>query len=382
MYDGPKIDCDVHHNWASESELVPFLPKKWRDFVALPGGRTLSLIQPQQYFPTADGVYRLDAVPPSGGPPASDYETLRAQLLDGLNIEHAVLSYDIGLNAGLRNIYLATALVSAMNDWSIDRWLSLGDARLYGALLVPTQSPTDAAKEVRRLGKHPRMAEVLLVINGLGKPFGHPIYHPIYKAAAEVGLPVAIHIGGDLAPAYLGTAGGILGSRFERHVNISQPIHNHLASFISHGVFEKFSDLHLILVEVGVAWIPWVLQELDAHYESLRRESPWVKRLPSDYFREHVRVTTQPLEMTPKRSQLIEYLEAFGGMEDILCFSTDYPHWDADDPTYIATRLPPAWLEKVFYKNACKLYGWAASQPANQPTSLDPAGRMVEQARG
>jgi predicted TIM-barrel fold metal-dependent hydrolase len=64
------------------------------------------------------------------------------------------------------------------------------------------------------------------------------------------------------------------------------------------------------------------------------------------------------MEASPKTEQLIDLFEAVGGVDDILCFATDYPHWDLDDPTYISGRIPKSWWPKVFYQNAMKLYGW------------------------
>ena len=78
---------------------------------------------------------------------------------------------------------------------------------------------------------------------------------------------------------------------------------------------------------------------------------PWLTRLPSSYIREHVRFTTQPLE-TPedphKMVGLIELSEAL----DMLVYSSDYPHWDGDVPTYVSSILPDAWHAKVFHRNA------------------------------
>ena len=82
-----------------------------------------------------------------------------------------------------------------------------------------------------------------------------------------------------------------------------------------------------------------------------------MKRLPSEYFQEHIRLTTQPLELSPKRDQLIELLRTFDG-DRMLLFATDYPHWDTDDVDYIATRLPREWLSRVYYENALQFYGW------------------------
>jgi predicted TIM-barrel fold metal-dependent hydrolase len=194
------------------------------------------------------------------------------------------------------------------------------------------------------------MKALLLVSNGLAKPFGHPAYHPIYEAAADVGLPVAIHLAGELSATGAHIAGGgVPSTRLESMTLAPQPVQHHLTSLIAHGVFEKYRDLTVMLVENGVSWLPWLVWNLDQNYAYWRLESPWVKRRPSEYVRERVMLTTQPLENPPRAEQLVEVLEAFGGMDEMLCFATDYPHWDADDPLYIARRLPEAWLPKVFY---------------------------------
>jgi predicted TIM-barrel fold metal-dependent hydrolase len=54
--------------------------------------------------------------------------------------------------------------------------------------------------------------------------------------------------------------------------------------------------------------------------------------------------------------------------EEILCFSSDYPHWDTDDVTHVAQNLPEAWRSKVFRENAMKLFGWSgASEVGDDP---------------
>lgn len=361
IYSGPRIDSDVHHTWASEEDLLSYLPQSWRNVLERPDGSGGSLAPAQLFFPLPFGTNkRLDAFPPNGGPPGSDYETMKQQLLDPFNMHSVMLSFDIGLNPGLPNVYLAAEVARAANDWSIEQWLSVGDDRLKGAMLVSTHLPDDAVKEIKRVGTHPRVAEVLLVSNGLGRPFGHPIYHPIFETAVEYGLPVAIHIGGEqvLPGGAHHSAGGLPNSRLEMHALLAQTVMHHLVSFIVHGVFEKFSALRLMLVECGVAWIPGLLWKLDDLYDDLRRENTCIKKRPSEYFRQHVRVTTQPLEEAPQKEQLIDLLESFGGMDEILCFSTDYPHWDTDDPDYVSRKLPSEWLDKVMYRNAADFYGF------------------------
>jgi predicted TIM-barrel fold metal-dependent hydrolase len=366
-YSGLYIDSDIHHRWVSEKDLLPYLSADARGFVEGSSQGNYPLIPPFLMVPHTSGLNkRLDGFGPDGQPPGSHFETLRHQLLDGTGISRGVLSYDITSVAALRNIYFTAEVARAVNDWSLEQWIARDD-RLYGAVLVPTALPEEAAKEIRRLGRHPRMAEVILVSNSLGKPFGHPSYHPIYEAAHEVGLPVAIHVAGDGYGFSQISAGGVPSTRLEFHTVIPQPMVHHLVSFVTHGVFERYPELKLLIVEAGVSWLPWLMWNFDAHAKLLRRESPWVKRDPSDYIRDHVRLTTQPLESSPRSDQLIDLFEAVGGVEDILCFATDYPHWDGDDPTYIASRIPKAWWPKVFYQNALRLYGW-------KEEALAPAG--------
>jgi predicted TIM-barrel fold metal-dependent hydrolase len=128
----------------------------------------------------------------------------------------------------------------------------------------------------------------------------------------------------------------------------------HVASLIAHGVFEKFPSLRFVLIECGVAWLPALLWRLDADYKALRKETPWLKRLPSEYAADHIRLTTQPLEQPDDERHLWALLEAIHG-ERTLMFATDYPHWDFDDPDRV--RIPPEWRERVFSENAREVYG-------------------------
>jgi predicted TIM-barrel fold metal-dependent hydrolase len=376
MTDIPIIDVDIHHTWADEHALLEYLPARWREFVqpGVDGGLAGAGAQLNpsvgHYSMGLNGSdKRIDSFPPDGGPPGSDYAWLATQLLDRLNTEHGVLSYDVGFQAGLTNPYLAAEVCSAANDWSFDHWLDGVDPRLHGSILVPTELPDRAAAEIRRVADRRAMADVLLVANTLGKPYGHPLYHPIFEAAVETGRPVAIHLGGELYPTGNGrvSAGGAPESRLALFTLYDQGGMHHLSSLFTHGVFEKYPDLKVVLKEYGFAWLPWLMWRLDSQFELLRRENPLVTRLPSELLREHVIVSTQPFDHTDDRAQMIELLESFGGMEDILAFASDYPHWDGDEPIRVVDRLPRSWRPKVLHDNAARVYGFpllADSAPA------------------
>ena len=372
------IDCDIHHDWPDQEALYPYLSEGWREYVLAPtraGLPAIPLIQ-TQVCPNPNGAtQRPDAFPAGGGAAASDPDLVREQLLDPFRIERGLLTYGQGFFTGATpNPYFASEIARAANDYTVDHWLSGEDDRLYGTIMLAPAQPDVAVDEIRRLADHPRMAAAMIMSSGLGKPFGHPVYHPIYAAASELDLPVAIHIGGEAAPqqGISPLAGGMPSFYSEIIAHTPQSMMTHLASLILHGVFEKYPNLRVLAVETRLAWVPWFLWSLDTGYKGLRRETPWLKRPPSEYFYEHIRLTTQPLDTSPEPEQLIEILKMFNAQE-MVCFSSDYPHWDGDERDHVEKQLPASWHARVFRENAREFFGWT-DLPDPEPEPDRPAG--------
>jgi predicted TIM-barrel fold metal-dependent hydrolase len=94
----------------------------------------------------------------------------------------------------------------------------------------------------------------------------------------------------------------------------------------------------------------------DKEWKGLRREIPWVRRPPSEYIREHVRLTLQPLDAPPDPAQLLQIVEQLGS-DELLLFSTDYPHWHFDAPEEaLPAGLPGGLLRKILSENARAFY--------------------------
>ena len=363
------IDCDVHHARRTDAELLDFLPRAWREYAGGLGfGGTIPLTVSDGY-PNPHGFMRADSYGTDGAPAGSDLQLIDEQLLTPASVTRAVLTYGDDIHvSGHHNPYFATALAQALNDWTIERWLDADD-RLVGSILVAAQMPDKAAEEIRRHADDRRMAQVLLADNPTKNGFGHPVFHPLYEAAVETGRPVAIHAGANDWANPPSTGGGTTNMYFETHSLWPQALMTHYVSLVAHGVFEKYPDLKILLLEGGAAWIGPLLWRMDTEYKGLRREVPWVRRLPSDYFREHVWVSTQPLELPPHREQLYEALEWIGGGERLV-FSSDYPHWDSDEFQHVRSRLPEDWHDNIFRRNAMRLYDWSdADVPAGLAAS-------------
>jgi predicted TIM-barrel fold metal-dependent hydrolase len=129
-------------------------------------------------------------------------------------------------------------------------------------------------------------------------------------------------------------------------------------SLVAEGVFEAFPTLKVVSVENGFGWIPSLTWRLDSAWSLLKDEIPHLKRLPSEYVREHVYLTTQPVEEPHRPEYFLQMLEHYGDMVTHILFASDYPHWDSDNPDMaLPPQVPKRVQDLIHYENAARLYG-------------------------
>jgi predicted TIM-barrel fold metal-dependent hydrolase len=175
----------------------------------------------------------------------------------------------------------------------------------------------------------------------------------VFEAASRHDLVVALHFGG--APGNPPTGAGWPSFYLEEHVGMAAVFQTQLMSLVAEGVFELWPDLRLALVESGFAWLPAFLWRFDKEWKGLRREVPWLKRPPSDYVRDHVRLTLQPVDVpdTPSIPVVLDQL----GSDDLLMFATDYPHWHLHESAdAVLSGLDEGLRRKVLGENARHFY--------------------------
>ena len=186
------------------------------------------------------------------------------------------------------------------------------------------------------------------------QPYGNRHWHPIFEAAVRHDLAIGLHFGG--APGNPPTAVGWPSYYLEEYAGMAQTFQSQLQSLIVEGVFDRFPDLRVACVESGWAWLPPFLWRFDKEWKGLQREIPWTKRLPSEYVRQHVRFTLQPIDGPPETTRLLDQIDQLGS-DEMLMFSSDYPHWHFDRAEEaLPAGLPEGLARKIMAGNARAFY--------------------------
>jgi predicted TIM-barrel fold metal-dependent hydrolase len=82
---------------------------------------------------------------------------------------------------------------------------------------------------------------------------------------------------------------------------------------------------------------------------------PFLTDLPSAYLKRNFRFTTQPMESPDNPEHLRKIMDVVGW--NSLLFSSDYPHWDQDDPAHaFPLQLTRAERDGIFSGNAAQVY--------------------------
>lgn len=348
------IDTDVHPSFNDGFKMLfPYLPRAWRARMEHLANAPIGVGFGATRYIHVMGSQNLmiDARPPEGGKPGSSPDFMKKDLLDryGIDVALLVAVEAAGAVGSASDADQAAVVVSAFNQHMIDHWLD--DRRLRYALTVSPHDPESAAAEIRRHGNNRGIAAVFLPM--LNIRWGHRHYHPIYKAACEFGLPVVTHPGSGEA-VFIGTAQFAVGTPelfMERYVDLSHLAQANLTSVIAQGIFERFPDLKVMFLECGFSWLVTHLWRLDKAWAQGRIEVPWLTRSPSEYAHDHVRVSSQPVD-EPENPRDLDTLIEGSLLRDVLVFSTDYPHWDADRPGDGLMSLSEETRRRVFYATA------------------------------
>jgi predicted TIM-barrel fold metal-dependent hydrolase len=348
------IDCDVHHNLPGPEALFPYLPRHYVEYIK-DFGAMMPLLGHTNVPGHGARDDLWDDVSYTGVNPATVPEVARKRHLDLYEVDIAILTGGPYAAAVHPDPDYAAAYCRAFNDWTLEHWLST-DPRFRASIHISPTDPDLAVAEIERLGPRPEFVQVLLPA-GARFPFGNRFYHPIYAACERHDLPVCVHFGAEGAGVSSPpTAAGYPTYYLEMRMARPQIAMAHVVSLICEGVFEKFPNLKFLFIEHDFFWAPGLMWHMDQDWKGLRDYTPWIKRLPSEYLRRHIRFGSQPLPNTPTKADLqtlLDWLHA----DEVLVFASDYPHWDWDEPAAFLAGFDPALRQRVMVDTARELYG-------------------------
>ena len=338
------IDCDMHPRLPSPRALSQFMDAHWRETVEVRGiDYWESIAYPANAPLTVRPDWRESGA--DADPVAAARETL-----DRFGFAHAICNCLFPVQA-FRDENLAAAFARATNDWLAATWLDQ-DPRFKGSVVLPLQSPEKAVEEIERRARDRRFVQVLTLAMG-EHPLGKSMYWPVWAAAERHGFAIGIHAGSSYHHALTGS--GWPTYYLEDYAAQALGFHTQLGSLICEGVFVKYPKLKAVLIESGVTWLPPYLWRLGKFWRGVRNEVPWIDREPYEFVRDNVRLTLQPFDGPPAAEHIGRVLDQLR-CDDMLLFSTDFPHWQFDGDDMLPPGIPAGLRRKILIDNPLATY--------------------------
>ena len=283
----------------------------------------------------------------------------RVDLLDQEHLEKALLYPTLGLlwECECSDAEISDAYTRAYNRWIID-FTRPSEGRLVPIAQLSMLDIEKAVIELERAVRDGARGAFVAPFTHSKLPHGHPDHDPLWAKAEELGVPMAIHPTFDLdsntSPRFkmesFGAAAGWYGN-----VTVRQGLQQVLASFFAFGVFEKFPNLQLGILEVGSGWVGSMLDRMDAVYDTAAGRALPLNEKPSFYFKRQCFVSGDPDEHSA--AYTMDYVGS-----DKFMWASDYPHPDhtgtwVHDLVELVDPLDEAARERVLGGNVKRIYG-------------------------
>jgi uncharacterized protein len=234
------------------------------------------------------------------------------------------------------------AIVRGYNEFLATEYCAESPTRLIGVGVIPETGLTDATKELAYC-KSVGLRAISLSKFPSGKNYPTAEDDSFWAAALDSGMAVTIH-------QELNRSGEAVGNllqyqssdveamrRIRGQVRFAEQVAKfgrtggiNAVQFALSGVFDRFPDLRIFFAETQIGWLPIFYEMADLRFDRHRGWAEdllgWqpVKRLPSEYFREHCYWGFQQ-----DRSGVL-MRDVIG--VDRLVWATDFPHQESEWP--------------------------------------------------
>ena len=217
---------------------------------------------------------------------------------------------------------LATACVTAYNDWMIDEWCEANPGRQIPLCLVPFWDIDATVAEAERVAaKGAKAITFTEMPHALGLPSFHTTHwDPFFRICDESGMPVCLHFGSGGAPSVAPEA------PFTTAIAL-YGLNSQMATvdLLNTRIFERFPNLKFAMSEGGIGWMPYILERVDYTWERHRYYTGMSDaRKPSEIFRSNI------FGCFIYDDAGLHNLDRIG--TDNVMFESDYPHSDSNWP--------------------------------------------------
>jgi uncharacterized protein len=247
----------------------------------------------------------------------------RVELLDREGLRATILYPSIGLTweCETEDPELSLAYARAYNRWIVDFCSDYKD-RLIPIAHISLADGQEAAKELERAVKEGCRGAFVAPFTLTMKAHAHPDHDPFWAKAQELGVPVGIHpMAEHPAKRVYQRFKDMKWADWYHNVLGAQGPQQALFVLFQYGLFDRFPDVKVVLLESGAGWIGAALDRMDTTYETALGKSVPLKEKPSFYFKRQCWISGDPDEKA-----LACIVEHVGN--DKFFWATDFPHFD------------------------------------------------------
>jgi len=257
-----------------------------------------------------------------------------------------------GFPRQIRDTNLAAAYCRAYNDHVAN--ICAESPRLKAVGIAPFQDDAAAVAEVSRAVKERGLLGIVVSSLGLPEHLGSRTFWPIYDELQRLKVPLIVHNLSHQVPVWQRYPDSFL---FQDTVGGSMETLHAFTGLMYGGVPEQFPELRVAFFNIGVGWLPYMLERMDKDFASHGAEqAPLLKQAPSAYVK-----SGQWYYSTIGDEGTLPYvIECVG--DDVVVFGSSYPDADSPFPLTVSNMKARADISerskrKILGENATRLFG-------------------------
>ncbi len=285
--------------------------------------------------------------------------TERVARLDQEGLEKAIIYPSMGLlweAEDIEDLELQAAYARAYNRW-VEDFCSDSNGRLIPVAHISMGDPHEAARELERSVKNGAKGAFFVPFTPIDKSHAHPDFDPFWTKVQELDVPVGIHPSGEPPAKRVHQRFRDMQKWAAWHFNVhgaQGPLQAFTAMF-QYGLFDRFPKVKIVVLESGAGWAGYLLNRMDAVFDSPLGETVPLKEKPSYYFHRQCWISGDPDE------KAFGHVVDFVGAEKFF-WASDFPHFDhpgnyMDELKELVEPMSESSRQKVIGANVAQVYG-------------------------